>query len=64
MICCSTINHVCLDTDSADLVQTVYAWNPGHAGGERLSDHSGMAVDLLLGVMRSEPDRSGARGVR
>lgn len=44
----STIDHICLDTGSADLVHAVHAWEPGQCADQPLSDHNGVAVDINL----------------
>lgn len=41
-----SIDHICLDTRWASLVQRVGIWPNHTASGEYLSDHNGVFVDL------------------
>lgn len=46
LVATSVIDHICLDRVTAMQVVAVGAWEPGEGEGVRLSDHSGVYVDL------------------
>src|ERR1019366_3225579 len=44
----SSIDHVCVDLDSARRIKAVRAWEAGCGNGKPLSDHNGIYADLAF----------------
>lgn len=44
-----TVDHICMDEELAGRVVSVTPWEREHPGGLRLSDHSGIVVELANG---------------
>ena len=54
----STIDHICVDLDSASRVQCVNAWEAGCGDGVPLSDHSGISIDIVAELIAVTDDRT------